>query len=837
MAAIRGIKITTILIAIFAALIIAGCGGGGGGNSLSYVPQNMARDCSNGPSAARAAAATATVGFDAVQCIQIHQYGQTTPVLKGATLTVSSGSSLMLQALVYDFQCSNVTSSFTGDISWSLSTSALGSLSMSQDTATLAAGTPASDVSGTITVMLFNGSTMVKQDSISVVVKASNTPSAPTGLAAAAGNTQVALTWTAPTTNTDSTSITDLAGYNVYYSTSSGGPYTQANASTVTGTNYAVTGLTNGTAYYFVVTAIDSESPVQESADSSEVNATPSAAVVATVPNAPGSVNATAGSAQATINWVAPATNTDTSSITDLAGYNVYYSSSSGGPYSQANVTLVAATNYTVTGLTNGVTYYFVVRAVDNESPANSSVDSAESIATPVAAATIPNAPTGLAAVAGDSQVSLTWTATTTNTDSSSILDLAGYNVYYSTASGGPYTQHNVATVVATNYTATGLTNGTAYYFVVQAIDNELPVNASSNSNESSATPTGVMFRQYFGDAGANYEAGSDVKQTSDGGYIMAGINVGGAVNVYKSDSAGAQQWTYSFPGNGQEVIETSGGDFIICGDDGAGTALLHSITSAGGFNWSQSYAGISHCYGILETGGTGFVFVGDNGNDGKLVFVGNTGVYASEQAYDHTGNTNEFIHSISTVSGGGYILGGYTGDGSTNDDFWLIRTDAAGVQTWENTYNNNVFDHAKNAFETATGFAIGGYSVDGGYTDSSMWLVFTDASGTQSGSFLFGQVGTNDYCYGLTKTSDNGFLLTGPSESPGTTGLEDFWLVKTDSSGTEQWNKFLGTTAYEFSNSVVQTSDGGYAVFGAGQNGGSYDFWLVKTDSSGNSP
>jgi len=89
---------------------------------------------------------------------------------------------------------------------------------------------------------------------------------------------------------------------------------------------------------------------------------------------------------------------------------------------------------------------------------------------------------------------------------------------------------------------------------------------------------------------------------------------------------------------------------------------------------------------------------------------------------------------------------------------------------------------------------------------------------------------------YTVVQTSDGGYVLVGITEGF-EEGNRDFWLVKTDSDGNMEWNKTYGGTKDDFAYSVVQTSDGGYAMegytnsFGAG----GYDFWLVKTDSLGN--
>src|SRR5262245_12347223 len=91
--------------------------------------------------------------------------------------------------------------------------------------------------------------------------------------------------------------------------------------------------------------------------------------------------------------------------------------------------------------------------------------------------ATAPSAPTGLAATAGNAQVSLSWTASAGATT---------YKVKRSTTAGGPYAEIQ-AGVTATRFTNTGLTNGTAYFYVVTAVNN---VGESGNSNQASATPT-----------------------------------------------------------------------------------------------------------------------------------------------------------------------------------------------------------------------------------------------------------------------------------------------------------------------------------------------------------
>ena len=89
-----------------------------------------------------------------------------------------------------------------------------------------------------------------------------------------------------------------------------------------------------------------------------------------------------------------------------------------------------------------------------------------------------------------------------------------------------------------------------------------------------------------------------------------------------------------------------------------------------------------------------------------------------------------------------------------------------------------------------------------------------------------------NDSVRSVVETVDGGYALAGHTESFGA-GDYDAWLVKTDVAGNVLWNQTYGGTNTDSVNSLVETSDGGYAIagdtysFGAGNE----DFWLVKTD------
>ncbi len=281
--------------------------------------------------------------------------------------------------------------------------------------------------------------------SASTTSSTSTVPLAPVGLAAAAGAAQVSLSWSASSGATS---------YVVERAIVSGGPFAQVG--TPAATSFVNTGLADGTKYFYVVAAVNGAG---KSTFSAQVSATPLAAV--TAPPVPAGLRASAGNAQVTLSW---------SPDSGANSYVIERGTTSGGPYSQIATTTTVS--YTNTGLTNGTAYYYVVVAVNS---AGQSVTSTQASATPQPPASIPAAPTGLAASAGSAQVGLTWTQSTGATE---------YEVKRAMVSGGPYTV--IAEPASASYIDTGLANGTAYYYVVTAVNS---AGDSANSSQVSATP------------------------------------------------------------------------------------------------------------------------------------------------------------------------------------------------------------------------------------------------------------------------------------------------------------------------------------------------------------
>jgi len=325
-------------------------------------------------------------------------------------------------------------------------------------------------------------------------------PVAPSSLTATPGNATVALSWTASVNATS---------YKVFRATTTGG-YGVTPLGTPTDTTYTDTTALNGTTYYYVVkaTGIGGDSSV-----SNEVIATPS--------TAPQSVTATAGNAQITLSW---------SAVTSATSYQVFRSTTSGN-YSATPLVTVTTTTYPNTGLSNGVKYFYVVKAVV---AGVASAASNEVFATPAAP---PLGPNYINAYGGLSRVLVTW---------QTIANATSYTIKRATTSTGPFSVV-ASNVIGTIYTDTGLTTNATFYYRVTA-SNGGGTSPDSPTASATTTATDSFNLQAMGgtsQATLKWNTNADIlwistKQGgpyspcidySDGGWIPSPTNVTGLTN------------------------------------------------------------------------------------------------------------------------------------------------------------------------------------------------------------------------------------------------------------------------------------------------------------------
>ncbi len=291
----------------------------------------------------------------------------------------------------------------------------------------------------------------------SIVVSDNQAPTMPSGLTATASGTSISLAWTASTDNIG------VVGYQVLRSTTNGSGYSQI--ATANTNSYTNNGLNVGTTYYYVVKAYDAAANV--SATSTQAQATVPVPADTQRPTAPTGLTATAAHREAALSWTASTDNVG------VVGYQIWRSTTNGSGYVQQ--TTVNTTVYVDTNLTNGTTYYYIVKAYD--AAGNVSFDSSQAQATPYDNLS-PTAPTTLIANVSGTQVTLTWTASTDN------VGVTQYLIERSVSNSNDFS--SLLTVSTNSHIDSGLTNNTTYYYRVRAQD--AAGNNSSYSNVSSVT-------------------------------------------------------------------------------------------------------------------------------------------------------------------------------------------------------------------------------------------------------------------------------------------------------------------------------------------------------------
>ena len=300
-------------------------------------------------------------------------------------------------------------------------------------------------------------------------------------------------------------------------------------------------------------------------------------------------------------------------------------------------------------------------------------------------------------------------------------------------------------------------------------------------------------------------DSGDSVQETQDGGYIIAGTTNSyetlADIWMIKTDQNGEEEWSQIYGGNGIDrgfaVDQTNDGGFIIGGytesfGNGLKDVWIIKTDSSGNTRWEYTFGDIK----------------------------------------------DDYCNDIKQTTDGGYIVcGATTLPHKGHCDIWLIKIDLNGTQLWDATFSyENSADQGFSVVETMSGdFVVAGYSSPGSYGFADLRLFKTDALGTLIWDKLYGG---DDYDegYAVCETMSGGLVVAGTSESFGN-GLDDGWLIKTDSAGELEWEQIFGGDNRDIANDIAETIEGGFIMTGSTNsfNNGDYDNWVIKTDINGN--
>lgn len=306
------------------------------------------------------------------------------------------------------------------------------------------------------------GATPNSLGAFSTFSAAPSAPSSPTLTSAVGTNGSATLTWSASQSNGGS----PITGYNVFVGGTSGSESTTpVNSSPLSATSYSVSGLTNGSTYYFTVSALNA---IGASASSNELAATPQ--IAPATPGAPTLTGAVGSSGSVSLSWIAPASNGSGS----VSGYNVFVGSASGAESVTAkNASPLTSTSFTVTGLNNGSTYYFVVTALNSagSSPASNELSAKAGV--------LPGSVIGFAASSDrKAGVDLTWRAPNGG-------GISTYILLRSTTSGTEASLVSVSCSTSTcSFVDKSTTRSVTYYYQIAAVN---VIGTGPRSNQVSA--------------------------------------------------------------------------------------------------------------------------------------------------------------------------------------------------------------------------------------------------------------------------------------------------------------------------------------------------------------
>lgn len=372
---------------------------------------------------------------------------------------------------------------------------------------------------------------------------------------------------------------------------------------------------------------------------------------------------------------------------------------------------------------------------------------------------------------------------------------------------------------------------------------------------------------------GSGFDLLQSIKNTRDGGFILAGTssssksfqkkdNCKGLSDfwVIKLNAAGDEQWQRTIGGNGQEELlcafQTKDGGYILGGSSSSSPISITSSKIDENSFTPDIYSKTEKCRGSM---------------DYWVVKLDKDGVIQWQKTYG--GEYSDILRSMEQTSDNGYILAGYSNSPVSGDktesskgggDYWVLKLNDSGVIEWQKTYGGDGDDQPYAIHQTKDGgYILGGNSnssnaltTEGGIVanGTDYWILKLDQEGgvVWSKTFDFGKV---DILTSLVENADGTYLVGGharnsaPRSGNGLVskaagliakekdGINDYVALKITEKGDEIWNRTVGSGGEDILRKLVETRDGGYLMAGTSNGSskdknssiGGNDFWVVK--------
>ena len=300
-------------------------------------------------------------------------------------------------------------------------------------------------------------------------------------------------------------------------------------------------------------------------------------------------------------------------------------------------------------------------------------------------------------------------------------------------------------------------------------------------------------------------------------------------------------EWQNTIGGDGldelHQVFQESDGGYILAG---------YSSSDISGDKTEENFGSFYSDYWIVKINSTGLL----------------------EWQNTIGGNNTDNLWAMDQTSDGGYILGGSSSSGVSEDkiepligsrDYWVIKLNSIGEILWQKVIGGEGADNLLTISQTIDGgYILGGYSTSNIFGDKiesclggyDYWVVKLNNLGVIEWQNTIGG-NSNDYLFSVQPTNDGGYILGGFSasgisgdKSEPSFGGNDYWIVKINSAGIIEWQNSMGGAADDRLFQIEETFDGGFIAAGWSNSSisedkvedtiGKYDCWVVKLNNSG---
>lgn len=376
--------------------------------------------------------------------------------------------------------------------------------------------------------------------------------------------------------------------------------------------------------------------------------------------------------------------------------------------------------------------------------------------------------------------------------------------------------------------------------------------------------PAGIfgqsVFQKTYSHLG--YESGSTVIRTLDGGYLIGGSTGSSQfgtdkIFLVKTDSDGAIQWTKNYGGAISDyvasMIQNADGSYMLVGTTYSfnaqpyGNIYVLKLDVNGNHVWSKHYGGSGYDFGysIQATSDGGYIVGGLTSSFGAgyydyfIMKIDGLGIPAWGTSIG--GGANDEGFSIAIMDDGTYLIAGQSNSFAPVQmvipyQMLLCKLSATGSLIWAKTYSSGTSNCiCQQMIKTSDGGCIMAGWTDGfGQGMDEAYIVKTDSAGNEQWSSAFGGPGM-EVIFSVCERVGGGYGIAGYTESYGAGG-QDMYLTTLDSAGNFIWSTCYGDTADDRCNGLIATTDGGFLLSGITSSfspGGS-DLYLVKTDASG---